>query len=221
MTRKRALVLGDTGGIGAAVATQLAADHAVMGLSRRRDGLDLRDEGTIAAGLDALDGPFDLIFVATGALKIGGNGPEKSVKAVTAEALSGQFAVNAIGPMLVLKHSLRLMPRDRRAIFAVLSARVGSIADNRTGGWYAYRAAKAGLNQLIHGASIEIARTHPQAVLALLHPGTVDTQFTRDYPGRDKLAPNEAAKRLLKVLDGLQPDKSGGFFDYSGKFVAW
>ncbi len=193
-------MIGASGGIGAAIAERLQADHSVTRLSRSADGLDVTDEASVAAILGALDAPFDLIFVATGALRVDGAGPEKSLKAVGAEGLAGQFAVNAIGPMLVLKHSLRLMPRDRCSVFTALSARVGSIGDNRTGGWYGYRASKAALNQLIHGAAVEVARTHPKAVLALLHPGTVDTPFTREYPGRDKLNPAESAQRLLDVL---------------------
>ena len=221
MGHKRALVIGASGGIGAAAASALSADHVVTRLSRSADGLDVTDEASVQAALDPLEGSFDLVFVATGALVVGGQGPEKSLKALGAEGLAGQFAVNALAPALVLKHTLRLMPRDRRSVFAALSARVGSIGDNRSGGWYGYRAAKAALNQIIHGAAIEVARTHPQAVLALLHPGTVDTPFTRNYPARDKLAPDEAVQHLLNVLDGLRPEHSGQFFDYRGEAVPW
>ena len=221
MDRKLALVIGASGGIGSAPAAALDADHTVTRLSRSRDGMDVTDESSVCAALDALEGPYDLIFVATGALSIGGNGPEKSLKSVGLDGLSSQFAVNAVGPMLVLKHGLRLLPRDRRSVFAALSARVGSIGDNKTGGWYGYRASKAALNQLIHGAAVEVARTHPKAILALLHPGTVDTEFTRNHPGRDKLSPSDSATRLISVLDGLVADQSGGFFDYSGDRVPW
>lgn len=221
MEHKRALVIGASGGIGAAVAAALSDGHAVTRLSRSRDGLDVTDEASIAEALAALDAPYDLIFVATGALTIADRGPEKSLKALSAAGLAGQFAVNAMGPALVLKHALRLMPRDRRCVFAALSARVGSIGDNRSGGWYSYRAAKAALNQIVHGAAIEVARTHPQAVLALLHPGTVDTGFTAGYPDHDKLAPEVAARRLLDVLDGLGPEQSGQFHDYAGVPVPW
>lgn len=212
----RALVIGDSGGIGAAVADHLRARGEVVGLSRRRDGLDVTDEAQVAAHLGALEGAFDLIFVATGALGT----PEKSIKSLGAEELQRQFAVNAIGPALVLKHALRLMPRDRRSVFAVLSARVGSIGDNHLGGWYSYRAAKAALNQLMRTASIEVARQRPQAVVACLHPGTVDTPFTAGY-GHDKLAPSDSAARLLAVLDGLEPSDSGSFHDYAGVAVPW
>jgi NAD(P)-dependent dehydrogenase (short-subunit alcohol dehydrogenase family) len=219
----RALVIGSSGGIGAALVAALRGQGAeVSGLSRSGDAFDVTDEAAVQAGLAGLQGPFDTIIVATGALVIDGARPEKSLKSVDPAALSAQFALNAMGPMLVLKHALRLMPRDAPARFGVLSARVGSIGDNSLGGWYAYRAAKAALNQLIHTAAIEVARTHPQAVLALLHPGTVDTPFTASYqPAYEKLTPAQAAEALLRVLAGLRPAQSGGFFDYKGEAVPW
>jgi NAD(P)-dependent dehydrogenase (short-subunit alcohol dehydrogenase family) len=155
----RALVVGASGGIGQALVTALQARGEVVGLSRQRDGLEVTDEASVARVMGALDGVFDLVIVATGALVLDGQGPEKTLKAVTAEGLARSFAVNAIGPALVMKHALRLMPRDRIARLAVLSARVGSIGDNGLGGWYGYRAAKAALNQLVHTAAIEASRT--------------------------------------------------------------
>ena len=220
---QRVLIIGHTGGIGAALMAAASARGAqVTGLSRRTDGLDVTDESSVQAGLGALAGPFDTVLVATGALVINGARPEKSVKSVDPAAMAAQFALNAMGPMLVLKHALRLMPRDAPARFGVLSARVGSIGDNSLGGWYAYRAAKAALNQLIHTAAIEVARSHPQATLALLHPGTVDTPFTAAYqPAYEKLTPAQASVALLDVLDGLIPAQSGGFFDHRGEGVPW
>jgi NAD(P)-dependent dehydrogenase (short-subunit alcohol dehydrogenase family) len=220
---KRVLVLGSSGGIGGALMACAAARGAeVTGLSRRDHGLDVTDEASVEAALAALDGPFDTIMVATGALVIAGARPEKTVKTVDPAALAAQFAVNAAGPLLVLKHALRLMPRDATVRFGVLSARVGSIGDNALGGWYAYRAAKAALNQLIHTAAIELARSHPKAVLALLHPGTVDTPFTAAYqPPYEKLSPAQAAAALLDVLDALIPAQSGGFFDFRGEPIPW
>ncbi len=219
----RALVIGDTGGIGAALAAALRGRGAeVTGLSRSRGGPDLTDEATIAAALAPLAAPFELILVATGALTIAGAGPEKTLRALDPAVLARQFALNATGPALVLKHGLRLLPRDRRAQFAALSARVGSIGDNSLGGWYAYRAAKAALNQLLHTAAIEIARSHPQAVVAALHPGTVDTALGPEFHrGRPVTPPSEAAENLLAVLDGLTPAQSGGFFDWQGAAVPW
>ncbi len=217
----RELVIGASGGIGAALCAALHARGDVVGLSRSGDGLDVTDEASVARVLGALEGAFDLVIVATGALQIGAARPEKSLKALDAQAMAAQFAVNAMGPALVLKHALRLLPKDRVARFAVLSARVGSIGDNALGGWYSYRAAKAALNQLIHTAAIEVARTHPQAVLACLHPGTVATAFTKDYGSHPTVAADTAAGHLLAVLDGLTPADSGGFFDWAGKPVPW
>lgn len=219
----RALVVGASGGIGAALAAALSARGAeVAGLSRSQGGLDVTDEASIAGALGALAGPIDLVLVATGALTIAGAGPEKTLKALDPAALARQFALNATGPALVLKHALRLMPRDRRAVFAALSARVGSIGDNALGGWYAYRAAKAALNQLLHTAAIEVARTHPAAVVAALHPGTVDTALGPEFHrGRAVVSPAEAAANLLTVLDNLTPAQTGGFFDYAGRPVPW
>ncbi|MGR3321252.1 MAG: SDR family NAD(P)-dependent oxidoreductase [Pseudooceanicola sp.] len=220
---KRALVIGASGGIGAAVTKALRDGGTdVTALSRRKDGLDVTDEASVEAQLSGLEGLFDLVLVTTGALETGGQGPEKSLRDVTAEAMARQFALNCVGPSLVLKHALRLMPRDRRAVFAALSARVGSIGDNRLGGWYAYRTAKAALNQMIHTASIEVARTHPQAIVAALHPGTVQTALTDKYLGRHpSVSPAEAAGNLLSVIGGLERSDTGGFFDWRGEAVPW
>ena len=220
---KRALVIGATGGIGGAIAEALEVSGSdVVRLSRSRDGFDLIDESSVRAVMERQDGPFDLIFVASGALVVDGHEPEKSIAALDEAALTAQFRTNALGPALVLKHALRLMPKDRRSVFAALSARVGSIGDNRIGGWYSYRAAKAALNQLIHTAAIEVARTHRQAVCVTLHPGTVRTPLTAEYAGRHRtVGPDEAAANLLGVVDGLGPEDTGGFFDYAGERIAW
>lgn len=218
----RSLVVGSSGGIGAGLVAALAARGEVVGLSRRGDGLDVTDEVSVAAVLGRLEGQFDLVIVATGALEISGARPEKTLRMLEPGAMAAQFALNAMGPALVLKNVLRLLPKDRVARFAALSARVGSIGDNALGGWYSYRAAKAALNQLIHTASIEVARSHPQAVLALLHPGTVETALTAAYAGgHPAVTPAAAAGHLLAVLDGLTPADSGGFFDWKGERVEW
>ena len=220
---RRALILGASGGIGSAIAGELIRRNLeVTGLSRRDDGLQITDEASVEACLGRLDAGFDLIFVATGALEIAGARPEKTLGQLSAQAMMDQFAVNCIGPSLVLKHARRLMPRDRRGAFVTLSARVGSIGDNRLGGWYAYRTAKAALNQMLHSAAIELARTHPQMICAALHPGTVETEFTRKYVGRHPTVPAaEAAENLLQVIDALTPDQTGGFFDWTGAEVPW
>ncbi|MDD9731853.1 SDR family NAD(P)-dependent oxidoreductase [Mameliella sp. AT18] len=220
---KNALIIGDSGGIGGAVAAHLRdLGMAVTGLSRSRDGLDVTDEASLSAILGALEGPYDLVFVATGALEIGGAEPEKTLKSLDAKALADQYLLNAIGPAMVLKHALPLMPRRDRAVFAVLSARVGSIGDNALGGWYSYRAAKAGVNQLIHTAAVELARSHRQLACVCLHPGTVETAFTAKYASRyPTVTPAYAAERLVKVIQGLSPEDTGKFLDYAGREIPW
>ncbi|MEP2260671.1 MAG: SDR family NAD(P)-dependent oxidoreductase, partial [Paracoccaceae bacterium] len=189
---------------------------------RSVDGLDVTDEASIERVLGALDGTYDLIFVATGALTPSGHAPEKAIKDVSEDALIAQFKVNAIGPMLVLKHVTRLLPKDRKAVFATLSARVGSIGDNRLGGWHGYRASKAALNQFIHGASIELKRTHKQAIAVCLHPGTVATSFTEKYASRHSTsAPALAAAQLIDVLESATSDQTGGFYDFAGLEIPW
>ncbi|WP_276120627.1 SDR family NAD(P)-dependent oxidoreductase [Pararhizobium qamdonense] len=223
----KATIIGSTGGIGHALADVLEEDPncaVVVRLSRSQTGFDLGDEASIeraAAGIKDAHGDMDLVFDATGALEIDGTGPEKSLRAIDPAVMARQFAVNAIGPALILKHFSPLMPRARRALLATLSARVGSIGDNRLGGWISYRAAKAALNQIVKTASIEIARTHPQAIVTALHPGTVATALTAPFRHGEAIAPIDAARQLLGVLDHLQSASTGGFFAYDGQAVDW
>jgi NAD(P)-dependent dehydrogenase (short-subunit alcohol dehydrogenase family) len=219
----RVLIIGASGGIGAALCAALQDRRVhVVGLSRSRDGFDITDAESVEQHLAALEGPFDALIVATGALEIDGAGPEKSIRAVSAQAMADQFAVNAIGPALVLRHAARLLPRTGRSICAVLTARVGSIGDNRIGGWISYRAAKAAANQIVHTTAIELARTHPDLVCVALHPGTVKTPFTAKYLGRHPaVTAQEAAANLLDVMQGLTPDQTGGFYDWAGQQVVW
>ncbi|WP_353337810.1 SDR family NAD(P)-dependent oxidoreductase [Pseudooceanicola nitratireducens] len=219
---KQALIIGASGAIGGAVATHLEGQGvAVDRLSRRADGLDLTDADSVAQALTGR-GPYDLVVVATGALEIAGKGPEKALKEIDAGAMAAQFALNAIGPALVLRHASDLLPRQGRSVLAVLTARVGSIADNRLGGWYSYRAAKAAANQIVHTAAIELARSHRDAIVTALHPGTVQSDLTARYLGRHPaVPPAQAAANLLRVIDGLGPQDSGQFFDWKGDSVPW
>ena len=220
---KRALVIGASGGIGTAISAELARKgYDVTGLSRSGDGLDVTNDASVEAALGKLEGSFEIIFVATGALEPGGHAPEKAVREVSVEAMEAAFRVNAVGPMLVLKHSLRLLPKDTPSVFAALSARVGSIGDNGIGGWHSYRASKTALNQFIHGAAIEMKRTHKQAAAVCLHPGTVATSFTEKYAGRHTTVPaRQAAANLIDVIEGLTPAQSGQFFDYAARGIPW
>ncbi|WP_170445648.1 SDR family NAD(P)-dependent oxidoreductase [Ruegeria arenilitoris] len=220
---RNALVIGASGGIGRAVCNELLSRSVrVVGLSRSENGLDLMQPELADEMLGRIEGPFDLVLVASGALEIDGAEPEKTIRAASAKAMMDQFALNAVGPALVLKHAHRLLPRNGRAVFAVLSARVGSIGDNRLGGWVSYRAAKAAVNQIVHTAAIELARTHKDAICVALHPGTVKTPFTQKYLGRHPaVEPSDAAQNLLRVVDGLTADQTGQFFDWAGQPVPW
>ena len=176
----RALIIGASGGIGAAFVAALSNDKTyaeVIGLSRSQDGLDLTKEASIERLADMQVGEFDLIICATGALEIDGQGPEKTIARLSPATMAQQFQVNAIGPALILKHFSPLLAQARRSVFAVLTARVGSIDDNRLGGWISYRAAKAAANQILRTSAIEITRKRPQSIVVALHPGTVETKL--------------------------------------------
>ena len=218
----RALVIGSSGGIGQAVAAGLQSRGAdVTGLSRASDGLDVTDDQSVERVLGQVDGPFDLVFVATGILAPPGARPEKALSQIEGAAMARVLAVNTIGPALILARLPRLLPTQGRAVVGVLTARVGSIGDNELGGWYAYRASKAAANQIVRTAAIEIGRKRKDAVVVALHPGTVETRFTEGYPAHPKVAASEAAERLLDVMGALEPAQSGGFFDYAGRPVPW
>ncbi len=221
----RAVVLGASGGIGTAIAGELRSDPnclQLVTLSRRENGFDITDEkSVVAAAAEAADG-LHLVFCATGGLVVDGVGPEKSLKQVDPRVMMRQFALNAIGPALVLKHFAPKLARNERSIFAFLSARVGSIGDNRLGGWISYRASKAALNQIVRTASVELSRTHPRAVVVALHPGTVATKMTADYSTHHRqLDPSESACAMFQVIDGLTAENTGGFFAYDGLPVEW
>lgn len=234
-----AVVVGASGGIGGGLVRALADDPAcghLFALSRRSlpdlpaqaEPLqaDILDEESIreaASAIGKVDPPPSLVVVATGYLHEDGEGPEKTWSQLDAEGLARNFAINATGPALVAKHFLPLMPRRERAIFAALSARVGSISDNRVGGWYGYRASKAALNQILKCLAIEGARKRSGLVVAGLQPGTVRTTLSEPFRGRvpedDLFEPDTAARNLLSVLDGLEPEVSGRMFDWSGAEV--
>lgn len=218
-----ALIIGDTGGIGAAMSQRFtAAGWSVRGLSRSRDGLDFTKPESVDHVLSEISGTYQVIFVATGALHGAGTPPEKSLRHLTGDAMIEQMQINAIGPAMVMRHASRLLPKREWGVFAALSARVGSIGDNALGGWYSYRAAKAALNQIVHTGAIELRRSHPLSVCVALHPGTVATAFTENYRDRHAVvAPDHAARRLYDVVEGLSPDQTGAFLDYNGRPIVW
>ena len=220
---KTVLIIGHTGGIGRALVDHYSAQGAkVTGVSRTTHGLDYVNYASIDAAMTQIDGPFDRVIVASGALEIDGYAPEKTIQAVTAQGMADQFAVNAIGPALILKHIKRLCPRRAPAVVAVLSARVGSIGDNNIGGWISYRAAKAAVNQIIRTSAIELGRTHPELALIALHPGTVATKFSANYTTRHPTqTPENAAQHMVQVIETMTPQNSGQFFDWAGKSIEW
>jgi len=223
----RALVIGASGAIGSAMLQQLQQDPrcaAVLGVSRQSTpGLDLLNEASIAACAQVLaaQGPFHLVLDATGALTVNGRGPEKRLDELGATALLDTMHLNAVGPGLLLKHFAPLLATGQRVVWGKLSARVGSIEDNRKGGWYGYRAAKAALNMLLQTAAIEIARRRPLAVLAALQPGTVQSSLSQPFVGDDAMPPEASARRLLSVLDALQPTGRAQFVDHQGQSIPW
>ncbi|MGL1835028.1 SDR family oxidoreductase [Rhodocyclaceae bacterium SMB388] len=225
-----AVVIGAGGGIGASVLAQLRASDRyahVIGLGRFTDPpIELTDEGSIeaaAAWIGETGLPLRLVFDASGFLHDQRFTPEKRLQQLDPAHLAKAFAINAIGPALLMKHFLPMLARDGKSVFATLSAKVGSIGDNRMGGWYGYRASKAALNQFVRTAAIELRRRAPHAICVSLHPGTTDTGLSRPFAknGLDVRPPAQAAAQLLDVIDRLEPDDSGGFFDYAGRPLPW
>ncbi len=215
-----AVIIGATGGIGAALADQLDAAPGFARVTRlsRATGFDLENPASISAAAATLPAPPDLVICATGILHAPGLAPERALKMLSAAAFARAFAINATGPALVAQAFLPLMPKGRKTLFAALSARVGSITDNRLGGWHAYRAAKAALNQILRTIAIEQSRTNPDSIILGLHPGTVDTglslPFQRGVP--HLFTPAESAAHLLGVVDAATPAQSGQLLDWQG-----
>jgi len=229
----RCAVFGASGGIGAALVSQLAARsdvaevHALArkplqtGAKVHTHTFDLADEATIAAACATIGGPLDLVIVATGRLiRDNGDGPEKSWRALNADAMAEMFAINAIGPALIGKHCAPLLRKGGKPVFAAISAKVGSIADNRLGGWHSYRASKAALNMMVRNFAIELGRSNPAAIAVTLHPGTVDTPlsrpFQRNVPTEKLFTPEQSATYLLGVIDGLSPADTGTLKSWDG-----
>ncbi len=225
-----AVVIGASGGIGAALLQILTRDPGfavTFGLSRdTQPAIDLTNEATIARAAAIVrerDRPLRLVLDATGFLHGMGFRPERSWRDLDPAHLALSFALNATGPALLMKHFLPMLAADEKSVFATLSAKVGSIGDNRIGGWYAYRAAKAALNQIVRTAAIELGRRRQAAICVALHPGTVATGLSEPFgkTGLDVVTPAAAATRLLRVIDRLEPADTGGFFDYRGEPVPW
>lgn len=234
---RSAAVFGASGGIGRALCEALVIGGCEQVYAGSRAGaapdmpgiipftFDLQNEASIAAAAASMkDAPPEWVIVATGVLTLAdGVGPERTYKRLDPVTMAEILAINTIGPALIAKHMLGLMPRGQAFIFAALSARVGSIADNRLGGWHSYRASKAALNMLLKNFALEMARTHPDSVIVGLHPGTVDSALSQPFQSGladgQLTAPQDAARNLLGVLAGLAPMHSGRVFDFRGEEV--
>jgi NAD(P)-dependent dehydrogenase (short-subunit alcohol dehydrogenase family) len=233
--KSEAVVIGASGGIGAAITALLAADpqfETVHAFSRRKlepkddcvrvGHIDITDEASIEAAANTVTAPR-LVFVATGLLHAGDQGPEKSWRSLDPDWLTQVMRVNTTGPVLVAKHFLPKLPREEKAVFAAISARVGSISDNALGGWYGYRASKAALNMMMKSLSIELARSHQDACILSLHPGTVATNlsapFQKGVPDGKLFTAPYAAERLLTVINDAGPTQSGTLIAWDGKTI--
>jgi NAD(P)-dependent dehydrogenase (short-subunit alcohol dehydrogenase family) len=234
----RVVVVGASGGIGAALvqhlvdSPQVARVHALSRGGRSHPSpkvanltFDFLDEDSLIAAAQALEEvkPLDMVIVATGLLQGEGITPEKNLRALSHKGFETSYATNVIGPAMCAKYFIPLLHRKRRAVFAALSARVGSISDNRLGGWYAYRASKAALNMVLKTAAIETARRFPEQLIIGLHPGTVDTGLSKPFQGNvpeGKLfTPEFSAQKLLEVIDGRTPADTGQLFAWDGQRV--
>jgi NAD(P)-dependent dehydrogenase (short-subunit alcohol dehydrogenase family) len=227
-----ALVIGRTGGLGAALvqALQMGASYSqVLSLGRSSSpALDYADEATLATSAQWVAGqcaaaPLRTVIVATGYLHTDGAGPERTWSQLDAAYLQRVMLINTIGPALVFKHFAQLLARDRVTRMALISAKVGSIGDNALGGWYGYRASKAALNQIVKTASIEMTRRSKLSVCVAMHPGTVATALSDPFSktGLNVRPADVAAAEILQVVHALQPPQTGGFYDYQGNSIPW
>ena len=231
-------VIGSSGALGKAFVQQLSDSHpnaTIHAFSRNQPApstanivyhaIDYKSEVSIAksASLISREAALDMVIVTTGILHDNQFMPEKSLKDLSADKFHRLFEINTILPALVAKHFLPKLNKNCRSIFAVLSARVGSISDNKLGGWYAYRASKAALNMIIKNAAIEMSRLNKQAIVVSLHPGTVDSSLSKPFqtnvPNDKLFTPQFSAKKLLQVLEKLTPEQSGTCFAWDGQTI--
>ena len=219
----RALVFGASGGIGQAFSrfleSKLGSENVVK-ISRSFDGFEISDEEKILKFSESIEGSFNLIINATGVLQTTEEGPEKTINVVKQKSMIDMMTINAIGPALLLKNFSKKLDKTKFSVFVNLSARVGSITDNRLGGWISYRSSKAALNQIIKTSSIEINRRNKNAICVGLHPGTVKTRFTEKFQNTtETISPDESVKMMMKVVENLSVDDNGYCFAYDGKVI--
>ena len=219
----RALVFGASGGIGQAFSrfleNKLGSENVVK-ISRSFDGFEISDEEKILKFSESIEGSFNLIINATGVLQTTEEGPEKTINVVKQKSMIDMMTINAIGPALLLKNFSKKLDKTKFSVFVNLSARVGSITDNRLGGWISYRSSKAALNQIIKTSSIEINRRNKNAICVGLHPGTVKTRFTEKFQNTtETISPDESVEMMMKVVENLSVDDNGYCFAYDGKVI--
>ena len=219
----RALVFGASGGIGQAFSRFLEdklGSENVVNVSRSFDGFEISDEEKIFKFSESIEGSFNLIINATGVLQTTEEGPEKTINVVKQKSMIDMMTINAIGPALLLKNFSKKLDKTKFSVFVNLSARVGSITDNRLGGWISYRSSKAALNQIIKTSSIEINRRNKNAICVGLHPGTVKTRFTEKFQNTtETISPEESVEMMMKVVENLSVDDNGYCFAYDGKVI--
>mgnify|MGYP001300838599 FL=1 len=219
----RALVFGASGGIGQAFSRFLEdklGSENVVKVSRSFDGFDISDEEKILKFSESIEGSFNLIINAIGVLQTTEEGPEKTINVVKQKSMIDMMTINAIGPALLLKNFSKKLDKTKFSVFVNLSARVGSITDNRLGGWISYRSSKAALNQIIKTSSIEINRRNKNAICVGLHPGTVKTRFTEKFQNTtETISPEESVEMMMKVVENLSVDDNGYCFAYDGKVI--
>ena len=219
----RALVFGASGGIGQAFSRFLEnklGSENVVNVSRSFDGFEISDEEKILKFSESIEGSFNLIINATGVLQTTEEGPEKTINVVKQKSMIDMMTINAIGPALLLKNFSKKLDKTKFSVFVNLSARVGSITDNRLGGWISYRSSKAALNQIIKTSSIEINRRNKNAICVGLHPGTVKTSFTEKFQNTtETISPDESVEMMMKVVENLSVDDNGYCFAYDGKVI--
>ena len=219
----RALVFGASGGIGHAFSRFLEdklGSENVVNVSRSFDGFEISDEEKILKFSESIEGSFNLIINATGVLQTTEEGPEKTINVVKQKSMIDMMTINAIGPALLLKNFSKKLDKTKFSVFVNLSARVGSITDNRLGGWISYRSSKAALNQIIKTSSIEINRRNKNAICVGLHPGTVKTRFTEKFQNTtETISPDESVELMMKVVESLSVDDNGYCFAYDGKVI--
>ena len=237
--KKTIAIIGSSGAIGNSICEVLLNEYPIKKLYKfsrkiqtkdtdkiKNIVIDIEDENSIKESVKHIPGDvkFDLIFVATGLLHNENEiFPEKSIKDINADMFQKVLLVNAIGPALIGKYFIPLLKKDNKSVFAFLSAKVGSISDNKIGGWYSYRASKAALNQIIKNFSIEIRRNNNNAIFVGLQPGTVKSFLSKPFQKNENkqtlFTPEDSAKKLLKVINSLDYEDSGKLFSWNGEEI--